>query len=136
MRGKHGHDEDALQPVESLVRADANAAHLRQSPSQGPALTASFAAEAQRDAAALAMVGLSQVDELEVEREGSCKQDGSLDGKRVHQLERGCGVARGFLFAAASLGVTAANGALAQRFNVGKQIFAGLLAQHFAQQHA
>ena len=40
------------------------------------------------------------------------------------------------LFAAACLGVTAANGALAQRFNVGKQFFAGLLAQHFAQQHA
>ena len=38
--------------------------------------------------------------------------------------------------AAAGFGVAAADGALAQRFHVGKQVVAGLLAQHLAQQRA
>jgi len=54
----------------------------------------------------------------------------------VDQFQRGGGVTSGFFLAAADFGVTAADGALAQRFNVGKQVVAGLLAQHVAKQHA
>ena len=37
---------------------------------------------------------------------------------------------------AARFGIAPANGALPQRLHIGKQFFAGLLAQHLAQQHA
>ncbi len=42
----------------------------------------------------------------------------------------------GFLLVAARFGVASADRALPQRFHVGKQVLAGLLAQHLAQQHA
>ena len=57
-------------------------------------------------------------------------------GSECTKLERLCGVAGSFFLLAARLGVAAANGALAQRLNVCKQVLAGLLAQHLAQQRA
>ena len=47
-------------------------------PSQRAALAAGLAAQPQRNAAALAMVGFSQVDQLEVEGKGAGEQDGAL----------------------------------------------------------
>jgi hypothetical protein len=54
----------------------------------------------------------------------------------VDQLKRGGGVAGSLFGMAASLSVAAEDGALPQGFNVGEKVFAGLLAQHFAEQHA
>ena len=125
-----------LQPVHGFVGADADAAHLAQRSGKRAALAAGLAAQLQRDAAALAVVGFGKIDEFEIESEGAGEQDGALDGQRVHKFERLCGVAGGFSLVAARLGIAAANGALAQRFNVRKEVLAGLLAQHFAQQHA
>ncbi len=136
MRGEDRHDEHAAQPVQSLFRADAHAAHLAERAFERAALAAGLAAQAQSDAAALAVVGFGQIDELEVEGEGAGEQDGALDGQRVHQFKRGGGVARGFFGAAASFGVAAADGALAQRFDLRKHLVAGLLAQHLAEQRA
>ena len=82
------------------------------------------------------MVGLRQVDQLEVEGEGARKQGGALDGQRVHQLQCDGSMASGFFLTAAGLGIAPANGALAQRFNVVKQIFSGLFAQYLAEQRA
>ena len=46
------------------------------------------------------------------------------------------GVAGGFLIFAAGFGVTAPDRTLTQRFNVGEDVFACLLAQNFSEQHA
>ncbi len=136
VRGEDRHDEHAAQPVQSLFRADAHAAHLAERAFERAALAAGLPAQAQRDAAALAMVGFGQIDELEVESKGAREQDGALDGQRVHQFQRGGGVARGLFGVAARLGIAAADGALAQRFDLRKKLVAGLLAQHLAQQRA
>jgi hypothetical protein len=95
-----------------------------------------FAVEAQGNAAALAMVGFRQVDELEVEGEGAGEQDGALDGQRMDQLQSVRGVAGSLFVIAAGFGVAAADGALAQRFHMGEKVVAGLLAQHLAEQGA
>ncbi len=134
--GKDGHDEHALEPVHGLFGGDADAAHLAQSAGERAALAAGLAAQLESQAAALAVVGFGQIDELEVEGESAREQDGAIDGQRVDQFERGGGVAGRFFLVAAGFGIAAADGALAQRFDVREQVFAGLLAQHFAQQHA
>ena len=103
---------------------------------QRAALAPGLAAQLQRDAAALAVIGFGQIDQLEVEGKGAREQNGALHGQRMHQFERLGGVAGGLFVLAAGFGIAAANGALAQRFNVREEVFAGLLAQHFAQQHA
>ena len=120
VRRKDGNDEDAAQPVESLFRTNAHAAHLAECALERAALAAGLAAKTQRNAAALAMVGLGQVDELEVKGEGAREQHGAFDGKRMHQFERGASVTGGFFVVAARFGIAAANGALAQRFDLGK----------------
>jgi hypothetical protein len=53
----------------------------------------------------------------------------------MHQLQRTFGLKRCFSFATASLRISTANRALAQCFDVGKQVFASLLAQNFSKQH-
>jgi hypothetical protein len=45
-------------------------------------------------------------------------------------------MARGLFLAAAGFGIATPDGALAQSFNVREEVFAGLLAQHFTEQHA
>ena len=122
MGGEDRHDEHAAQPVQGLFRADAHAAHLAECAFERAALAAGLPAQAQGDAAALAVVGFRQIDELEVEGKGAGEQDGALDGQRVHQFKRGGGVARGLFGAAARFGIAAADGALAQRFDLRKQL--------------
>ena len=57
-------------------------------------------------------------------------------GSECTSLERAGGMPRGFFVVAARLGIAAANRALPQRFHLREQLFAGLLAQHLAQQRA
>src|SRR6266568_6950782 len=82
------------------------------------------------------MIGFGQVDELEVESEGACEQYGALYGERVDQLESFGSVASGFSIVAASLSVAPPDRALAQSLDMRKEVFASLLAQHFAEQSA
>ena len=90
----------------------------------------------ESEAAALAVVGLRQVDELEVKSESAGEQDGALDGQRVDQIQGAHGVECGFFVEAAGLGIAAADGALAQGLDLGKKLLAGLFAQHIAEQRA
>jgi len=136
VRSKDGHNEHAAQPVQCFLRADSHAAHFRKRTGKRAALAAGLPAQSQGNAAALAVVGFSQVDELEVKREGARQQDRALGGQRMHQLQRRGRMQRGFLFQAAGFRVAAANGALAQRLHMGKQVFTGLLAQDIAEQCA
>ena len=82
------------------------------------------------------MVGLRQVDQLKVKRKGPRQQNRALHGQRVHQFQRRRGQPRPLLRLAARLGVPPPDRPLPQRLHVGKQLFAGLLAQHLAQQRA
>ena len=82
------------------------------------------------------MVGLSQVDQLKIKRKGARQQNGALHGQRMHQLQRAGGLLRGLLVAAMGLGVAPPDRPLPQRLHMRKQLFAGLLAQHLAQQRA
>ena len=129
-------DEHAAQPVQGLFRADAHAAHLAECAFERAALAAGLPAQAQGDAAALAMIGFRQIDELEVEGKGAREQDGALDGQRVHQFERGGGMTGGFFGVAAGFGIAAADGSLAQGLDLRERLVAGLFAQHRAQQRA
>ncbi len=134
--GKNWHDQHALEPVHRLLGGDADAAHLAQRAGQRAALAACLPAQLQRQAAALAVVGFGQVDQFEVKREGAGEQQGAFYRQRMDQLQCRGSLAGGLFVVAVIFGVAAANGALAQRFDVSKQVFAGLLAQHFAEQHA
>ena len=136
MRGKNRHDEHALSQSMASSAPMPTRRISHSVPASEPRCRPAWPLKLQGDAAALAVVGFGQVDELEVEGEGAGEQDGALDGQRVDQLERGGGVAGGFFVVAAGFGVAAADGALAQRFDVREEVVAGLLAQHFAQQHA
>jgi hypothetical protein len=136
MGGENGNDEDALEPIESFFRADANAAHFAESAGERATLTFRLAAETECDATAFAVVGFSEVDELEVESEGAGKQDGALDRERVKQVECDGGMAGGFFRVAMRLGITTADGALTQGFDVSEQVVAGLLAEDLAKEDA
>jgi len=71
MSSEDGHDEHAAQPVQRFLGADPDSAHLRQRSGERTTLAPGLATEPQSDAAALAMVGLGKIDELEVESKGS-----------------------------------------------------------------
>ena len=90
----------------------------------------------QRNAPPLAMVGLRQVDELKVKSKGARQQNRPLRSKLVHHLQRAGGIPRGLFVPSARLGVAPADRTLPQRLHFAKQLFARLLAQHLAQQHA
>ena len=136
VRGEDRDDMHTAQPVEGFFRADADTLHLAQGACERAALTAGLAAELQGNSPALAVVGLSQVDELEVESEGAGKQDSALDRQRVHQLQRLGGVAGRFILVAACLGIAAADSAAAQGLDVLIEVVSGLLTQHLTQQRA
>ena len=136
MRGEDRDAEHTIEPVHGFIRTDAHTAHLEQGAGERTALTAGRAAQLQGDAAALAVVGFSQIDEFEVEGKGAGEQDGALDGQRMDQFKRLGAVAGGLFLLAAGLGIATADGALAQRLDMRKEILAGLLAQHLAKQRA
>jgi len=75
------------------------------------------------------MIGFSQIDELEIEREGAGKENGALGRKRMDEIESDCGVAGGFFFGAACFRIAPANGPLPQRFHMCEQVIAFLFAQ-------
>src|SRR3954447_1265753 len=75
-------------------------------------------------------------DHVEALRQGTTRRrDAEARGNEEEPARHGA-MACGLFFIAAGFGVPAAGSALAQRFHMVVQIVAGLLAQHFAQQHA
>jgi hypothetical protein len=82
------------------------------------------------------MVGLRQIDEFKVKREGASQQNRLLDWERMHQCERDGGLMRGLFAMPRGFGVAAANRALAQGFDLGKEFVACLLAQYLSEQRA
>ena len=135
MSGEDGDDEDFAEPVHGLFGGDADALHGAQGTGEGSALLAGVSGELEGEAAALAVVGFGQVDELEVEGEGAGEKQGAVEGQGVDELQRVGGVPGGGGGCAKVFGFTASNGALAELLHLGKQFVAGLLAQDFAEQH-
>ena len=78
------------------------------------------------------MVGLGQVDELEVKGEGARQAIGLHSVQRLDAAQ----CAREWLSRLAILGFAAANGDLPQLFHFAKELLARLLAQDLAQKHA
>ena len=72
------------------------------------------------------MVGFGEIDEFEVEGECARQQDRTVNRKRVNKFKSLGALACSFLFIAACLGIAAANGSLAQCFDVGKEVFYAL----------
>ena len=136
MRGEDGDDEDALSQSMASAAVMPTRRISQRVPASEPRWRPGLAAELEGDAAALAVIGFGKVDELEVEREGAREQDGAFDGKRVDEFERCGGVTSGLFVFAAGFSIATANGSLAQGFDVREEVFAGLLAQHFAEERA
>ncbi len=114
----------------------ADSLHGRECTGQRAALRGGLARELQRQAAALAVVGLGQVDELEVEGESAGEQNGAIERKRVNELEGFLAKPGNFLLTAAGFGVAALDGALGQGFDMIEKLIAGLLAENFSKQNA
>ncbi len=74
VRGEDGYNQHAAQIIERFLCADADAAHFQERACKRAALAAGLAAKLQRDAAALAVIGLREVDELKVEGKGAGEQ--------------------------------------------------------------
>jgi len=117
------------------MSADRKASRVIPIVEQGRASSTTGALEF-RNPPPLAMVGLRQVDQLKVKREGPRQQNRALHGQRMHQFQRRRRQPRGLVRVAPGLRVAPPDGPLPQRLYVGKQLFAGLLAQHLAQQRA
>ncbi len=83
------------------------------------------------------MVGLGQVDELEVKRKGARQAISLGQVERAYAAQGRSKRLRGFCRRIRSLlGFAAADGNLPQLFHLGKKRLAGLLAQNLAEQHA
>ena len=80
------------------------------------------------------MVGLGQVDELEVEGKGTRQAIGLHQVQRVDAIECGGERLRGFRWPV--LGFAAANRNLAQLLHFAEELIASLLAQNLAEQHS
>ena len=108
---------------------DAGLAHAAQGAAQRTALRCGLCVDLQRQAAALAVVGFGQVDELEVEGKGARQQVGGGNIEAAYALQR-------LLHGRHAAVVAAADGGAAQFLDSLEKIIARLLAQHLAQQHA
>jgi len=65
--------------VEGLFRRYADATHGAQGSAKGATLGDGFSAELERQPAAFAVVGLGEIDELEVKTEGAAQLVGLVD---------------------------------------------------------
>ena len=92
MRGEDWRDADAAKKRAGLVGADAGLAHATEGPAQVATLYGACGGDALAklvgEAAALAVIGFGEVDELEVEAEGPGKLVGGWQVERADASER------------------------------------------------
>ncbi len=156
VRGEDRHDADALEQGAGLAGGDAGELHLAERAAQGSALGLGVGVELAGEAAALAVVGFGEVDELEVKGEGAGELIGGGFAERFDAAQRvlervGGQIARSFICLGAGGGArrcgagiggrsgvhfAVGDGGLAQLFDGLEDGDAGLLAQDFAEQHA
>src|SRR5947209_2792097 len=80
-------DADAVQLFECLCDVDPCETHGAESAAQGTALWLRRGAEVAGEPTALAVIGFSKVDQLEVEGEGAGKLIGRRDVQRLNTLQ-------------------------------------------------
>ena len=88
MCGEDRHDGDAGEKGEGVRGGDASETHLAQRSAERTTLWAGVGVELVGEAAALAVVGLGQVGELEEKGEGARKLIGSVAGERLDAGQR------------------------------------------------
>ena len=88
VRGEYWGDADALEQGASLVRGDPSELHLPKRAAQRPSLGFGRGVKLAGKTAALAVVGLGQVDELEVEGEGAGEMVGGGQAERLYTAQR------------------------------------------------
>ena len=148
VRGEDGDDADAREELECGVARVAGLAEAAEGALHAAALDcfelahcvgiALVVDEHAGAAAAFAVIGLGEVDELEVEGEGACElvRGGGIfssgAGERAGFFETGAG---GFEIAG-ELGLAARDAGAAKGFDLFEELVAGLLAKNLAEQSA
>jgi hypothetical protein len=138
VRGEDGRDADFFEEIMGFGGGDAGFAEAAEGSTEIAALGWGVLIELGRETAPLAVVGFGEIDELEVETEGSGELvgGGEIVGVGVDAgqglLESGTGgdsVGFGVSFATG-------DGGAAKVFDGGIEGVAGLLAEDFAEEHA
>ncbi len=136
MGGEDGNDHDPPEPVVRLFGRDADALHLAQGSPERTALRSGIPGGLDGETAPFAVIGLGQIDEFEVEGEGAGEVIRLIDAKAVYVKDCLLHEQFGFGDVAGGLRFAAANGGLAELFDMSVEALAFLLPQHIAEQHA
>ena len=140
MRGEDGGDTDAIEEAEDGGAVEPGLAKGGEGSAQAAALGRRVGAEVGGEASALAVVGLGEVDEFEVEGEGAGEAVGAVGvGGELVDAEEGLlqvGAGRGQVSGAGGLGLAARDGGAAEALDGLEEGVACLLAQHGAEQDA
>ena len=144
VRGEDGRDADETKKRAGMVGADAGLAHASEGPAQVATLycacRGNALAKLMGETTAFAVIGLGQVDELEVEAEGpgelvgGGKVEGADASERLLEMRGGGGrVGHSALW---GFGLATGDGGAAQRFDGAVEGVAGLLAEDLAEEHS
>jgi hypothetical protein len=136
VRGEDRGDADVAEEVVGLGGGDAGCAEAAEGAAKIAALRGGVLVELGGEAAALAVVGFGEVDELEVEAEGSGELvgGGEIDGVDVGEgLLEVSGGGRGVV---GCVGFAAGDGGAAESFDGFVEGVAGLLAEDAAEERA
>ncbi len=136
MRGEDRRDADAPEKIVGLGGVDSGFAEAAEGSAQVAALRGGVLVELDGQAAALAVVGLGEIDELEIESERARELVGGGEFQRANPLERLLEVRGGGLGVILRIGFAAGNGGAAKGFYGVVERIAGLLAQDASQQGA
>ena len=144
VRGEDGRDADAAEQSEGLVAGVSGQAESTERSAKAAALGCGFGRELGGETAAFAVIGLGEIDELEVEGEGAGEVVGAgeVSGEGVDGLEDvqkgwcggagiGCGAGLGF---GLGFGFAEADGVAAEGLDGFKESGSGLLAEDLAEQ--
>jgi hypothetical protein len=140
MRGEYRRDADAIEQGVELIGGDAGLAKAAEGSAKVSALRrCSALIELEGEAAAFAVIGLGEVDELEVEAEGAGelvgggKVEGVDAGESLLEVSGGGSVGGSGV---GGFGLAAGDGDSAKGFDGVEDGRAGLLAENLAEEHA
>jgi hypothetical protein len=138
VRGEDGRDADFFEESVGFGGGDACFAEAAEGSAKIAALGWRVLVELGGETAALAVVGLGEVDELEVEAEGSGELVGGsqIVGVAVDSGEGLIEVAAGGGCVGSGVGFASGDGGAAEVFDGGVEGVAGLLAEDLAEEHA
>jgi hypothetical protein len=131
-----GNYQDAAKAIASFISVNADAPHGVKRAGERTALASGFTRQLEREAAPLTVIGFGKINEFEVKGEGTSEENGARDRKRTDEIEGSGGLRGGFFGVTPEFGVAAADGVLAEGFDLFVKVVTILLAEHFAEEHA